>query len=286
MIVDTFLVLYVCERRRLWIRLSIGDIAQAQYVADALVPLPRIVPMKGCDGQRINESFIAPQYISVATIQRCQYKAKVNIKRDTRESVPFGSGKKLLLFHFRHRRPARILLNSVVNMVEPIHTPVHKMYERYYLNETRLKRGSLPAFQVACFQRGCGLGSIFGRLFRCTTPHLKQYWVKKHYRQTWRLLKICWKENTLKRRHQSVLNKLCQVVTEKRLKGKHIPVQPSVQLRPRHGKQLVGNNRKPIRKPFFISWNGFRASWLYRLYENRTWSFHIPFPVRKRPPLI
>ena len=96
---DTFLVLYLCERRRLWIRLSIGDIAQAQYVADALVPLPRIVPVEGCDGQRINESFITPQYISLATIQRCQYKAKVNIKRDTRESVPFGSGRNYCL-HF------------------------------------------------------------------------------------------------------------------------------------------------------------------------------------------
>ena len=39
-----------------------GDIIQSQYVGDALVPLLRIVPVEGKDGERISKSFIRPQY--------------------------------------------------------------------------------------------------------------------------------------------------------------------------------------------------------------------------------
>ena len=55
-----------------------------------------------------------------------------------------------------------------------IHTPNHKLYEEYYLNQAKQKRGNLPAFQGARFQRGYGLGSIFRGLFRWAVPHLKQ----------------------------------------------------------------------------------------------------------------
>lgn len=41
------------------------DIAQVQYIGDALVPLLRIIPVEGSDVQRINKSFISPQYIPV-----------------------------------------------------------------------------------------------------------------------------------------------------------------------------------------------------------------------------
>ena len=37
------------------------DIMQSQYVGDALVPLLRIVPVEGKDGERISKSFIRPQ---------------------------------------------------------------------------------------------------------------------------------------------------------------------------------------------------------------------------------
>ena len=38
------------------------DIIQSQYVGDALVPVLRIVPVEGKDGERISKSFIRPQY--------------------------------------------------------------------------------------------------------------------------------------------------------------------------------------------------------------------------------
>ena len=59
--------------------------------------------------------------------------------------------------------------------IRKIHTPNHKLYEEYYLNQVNQKGGKLPAFQGARFQRGYGLGSIFRGLFRWAVPHLKQH---------------------------------------------------------------------------------------------------------------
>lgn len=68
------------------------DIIQPQYVGDALVPLLRIVPVGGKDGQRISQSFVRQQYVPVS---RKQFKS-VSIKRDTGEPVPFEFGGLLL----------------------------------------------------------------------------------------------------------------------------------------------------------------------------------------------
>ena len=80
------------------------DVIQSQYVGDALVPLFRIVPLEGKDGERISKSFIRPQYLPVS---RKQFESiEVNIKRDTGESVPYEIGKVLLTLHFRQSRSA------------------------------------------------------------------------------------------------------------------------------------------------------------------------------------
>ena len=78
------------------------DIAQAQYVGDVLVPLLRIVPVEEVDGQRLNKSFLRPQYIPVD--RKAFETIEVNIRRDTGESVPFESGKVLLTLHFRQSK--------------------------------------------------------------------------------------------------------------------------------------------------------------------------------------
>ena len=58
--------------------------------------------------------------------------------------------------------------------MKKIHTPNHKLYEQYYLDQAKQKGGNLPAFHGARFQQGYGLGSIFRGLFRWAVPHLKQ----------------------------------------------------------------------------------------------------------------
>ena len=79
------------------------DIIQPQYVGDTLVPLLRIIPVEGEDGQRISKSFVRPQYLPVS---RKQFESiEVNIKRDTGEPVPFEFGRVLLTLHFRQSRP-------------------------------------------------------------------------------------------------------------------------------------------------------------------------------------
>ena len=55
--------------------------------------------------------------------------------------------------------------------MKKIHTPNHKLYEQYYLDQAKLKGGN---FHGARFQRGYGLGSIFKGLFRWAMPHLQQ----------------------------------------------------------------------------------------------------------------
>ena len=79
------------------------DIIQSQYVGDALVPLLRIVPVEGKDGERISKSFIRPQYVPVSGRQF--ETIEVNIKPDTGEFVPFEFKRVLLTLHFRHSRP-------------------------------------------------------------------------------------------------------------------------------------------------------------------------------------
>ena len=74
------------------------DIIQPQYAGDALVPLLRIVPVQGKDGQRISRFAIPVSRKQFETIE-------VNIKRDTGETVPFEFGRVLLTLHFRKSRP-------------------------------------------------------------------------------------------------------------------------------------------------------------------------------------
>ena len=58
--------------------------------------------------------------------------------------------------------------------MKKLYTPNHKLYEEFYLNQTKQKAGNLPAFHGARFQREYSLGSIFKGLFRWAMPHLQQ----------------------------------------------------------------------------------------------------------------
>ena len=58
--------------------------------------------------------------------------------------------------------------------MKKIHTPNHKLYEQYYLDQAKQKGGNLLAFHGARFQRGYGIGSIFKGRFHRAMPHLQQ----------------------------------------------------------------------------------------------------------------
>ena len=71
-----------------------------------------------------------------------------------RESVTYTSFSK---------ESSRKLLKS---FMKKIHTPNHKLYEQYYLDQAKQKDGNLSAFRGARFELGYGLGSIFRGLSR------------------------------------------------------------------------------------------------------------------------
>ena len=58
--------------------------------------------------------------------------------------------------------------------MKKLHTPNHKLYEEYYVNQAKQKGGNLTAFHGARFQQRYGLDSIFRGLFRWAMPHLRQ----------------------------------------------------------------------------------------------------------------
>ena len=60
------------------------------------------------------------------------------------------------------------------NERKKLHTPNHKLYEEYYLNQAKQKGGSVPVFHGGRYQREYGVGSIFMGWFRWAVPRLKQ----------------------------------------------------------------------------------------------------------------
>lgn len=79
------------------------DVVQSQLVGDSQVPLLRVVPVEGRDGERITRSFMSPQYLPIGKKQFDSI--EVNIKRDTGIKVPFEFGRVLLTVHFRRTSP-------------------------------------------------------------------------------------------------------------------------------------------------------------------------------------
>jgi len=79
------------------------DIVESQCVGDSQVPLLRIVPVEGEDGQRVTRSFVSPQYVPVS---RKEFDTiEINIRRDTGEPVPFAIGRLLITLHLRRVSP-------------------------------------------------------------------------------------------------------------------------------------------------------------------------------------
>ncbi|KAK3748896.1 hypothetical protein QZH41_002885 [Actinostola sp. cb2023] len=79
------------------------DIVESQWVGNAQVPLLRIVPVEGEDGQRVSKTFMSPQYLPVS---RKEFESiEVNIRRDSGEIVPFETGRLLVTLHLRRASP-------------------------------------------------------------------------------------------------------------------------------------------------------------------------------------
>ena len=79
------------------------DVVESQTVGNSQVPLLRIVPVEGQDGERVSRTFMSPQYLPVS---RKEFECiEVNIRRDSGEAVPFETGRLLVTLHFRRASP-------------------------------------------------------------------------------------------------------------------------------------------------------------------------------------
>jgi len=80
-----------------------SDVVQSQIVGNSQVPLIRIVPAEGKEGDHITTRFTSPQYLPVS---KKQFETiEIDIKRDTGEKVPFEFGRVLVTLHFRRASP-------------------------------------------------------------------------------------------------------------------------------------------------------------------------------------
>ena len=78
------------------------NVVEPRVVGDSLVPLLRIVPLSGMQGDTVSKTFQKTQYVPVL----CKEFGTIEI--DTSRSVPFERGKVVVTLHFR-RIKSRLL---------------------------------------------------------------------------------------------------------------------------------------------------------------------------------
>lgn len=78
------------------------SLVEPRVVGDVEVPLLRIVPVQGNDGEVITKSYENVQYLPL--LQKSFNTVEIDIKKDTGDKVPFERGKLVVTLHFRRRR--------------------------------------------------------------------------------------------------------------------------------------------------------------------------------------
>ena len=82
------------------------SLVEPHVVGDSIVPLLRIVPMKGDHGQTTSNIF---NHIQHFPLLRPEFGTiEIAIRDDTGRAVPFERGKVTVILHFRRRRSALI----------------------------------------------------------------------------------------------------------------------------------------------------------------------------------
>ena len=129
------------------------DIVESRIVGDTLAPLLRALPISGRHGDRVSARFTNVHYVPLL---RSNFSSiEVDIRNDMGRRVPFEYGRVTVTLHFRRRQTRTVLMN----------------YNDYY---ARQAGGALPYFAGAQYQRGHGLGSLFGSLLRSAMPLIKR----------------------------------------------------------------------------------------------------------------
>ncbi len=78
------------------------NLAEPRMVGDALVPLLRIIPVKGKSGELVTKTYENVHYVPVQ--QKRFDTVELDIRDDTGRPVSFERGKLVVTLHFRQRR--------------------------------------------------------------------------------------------------------------------------------------------------------------------------------------
>ena len=129
-------------------------------VGDAQVPLLRIVPLKGRNGEMITRVFDPIQYCLL--IQRRFQTVEIDIRDDTGSIVPFERGRVVVTPHCRKRKEFSLEWNQLIVTIRKLTTIIaytKQDKDILYLREDDIKED---------------MDSIFGGLFKAAMPLLKK----------------------------------------------------------------------------------------------------------------
>ena len=80
------------------------NVVESRVVEHSVVPLLRIVPIKGKHGDVVSKSFDNVQYIPV--LHKELTSIEIDIRDDAGRRVPFERGRVTVTLHFRRRKPS------------------------------------------------------------------------------------------------------------------------------------------------------------------------------------
>ena len=123
------------------------DVVESRIVGDSLAPLLRSLPVGGSRGATVHYRFTNIHYVPLLYA----HFNSIEINRDdTGRFVPFEYGKVTVTFSTAQDR-----------------TVLKMNYNEYYAHQAG---GALPYFAGAQYQRGHGVGTLFGGLLRSAMP--------------------------------------------------------------------------------------------------------------------
>ena len=157
------------------------DIIKCQYHGDAVVPVLRLVTVKGEHASYVSKNFERPHYVPLN--KKIFDTISINIRDKAGDLVAFEHGKVIITLHFRRCKTQisfeMVLPLSRLNSIGYDNKP-HNALEDYYHarafpEESSLQRGgNVPFYCGPVLQRGYGIGSIFKSVARNVMLSLKE----------------------------------------------------------------------------------------------------------------
>ncbi|GBL95303.1 hypothetical protein AVEN_37752-1 [Araneus ventricosus] len=154
-----------------------SDIVQPIVVGHAEAPLLRVVRISRKDGDVVNAHYDRPHYVHV--IRQSFQAIEIELRLNSGALVPFERGKVIVVLHSNATNPintrifqCNIHLQSGKKKSSITREPYVCCTEKFEEHCTNHIGYGIPYYEGVSFQKGCGIGGIFRRLFRAALPFL------------------------------------------------------------------------------------------------------------------